>query len=302
MNTHARRLLAVKADARALALIALFVAVIGASLAVRLTYFDASAVTSVATDASTGQQAAAGIAWAVIEAVFAAVLLAGIAVWKLAPDWVQGTFKDAMGIALWMFVGAYAFWREAFFVAVAGIVGVFVIAKLTDRVNLWWVVNDMLALALAVYLAVFVGVILSPIIIAAGLVGLTAYDYWFADRRTHMVELAGWTVRRKLPLLFVIPQTARLEWDALADRAEAADDLRPLLFFGIGMADLLLPAAFAVALAHSNALVPLAGAVAGVLVACFRVSWKMTNGGGAGLPPLTAGALGGWAVGMAVVV
>lgn len=143
----------------------------------------------------------------------------------------------------------------------------------------------------------------SPEGISRGLVGLTAYDYWFADRQTWMADIAEWTVSRKLPLLVIAPTSFRLSWDEL-EEAATGDERDPdeLLAFAIGTADLLLPAAFAVALAESGAVLPFAGAVLGLLAACPRLSWKMHNGGGAGLPPITTGVFGGWAIASVGVV
>ena len=64
------------------------------------------------------------------------------------------------------------------------------------------------------------------------------------------------------------------------------------------MADLALPAALAAAVATAGGPAPLlaaGGVVAGIAIACFRLRHRMlTAGSGAGMPALTAGAIGGW--------
>lgn len=287
-----------RGDWRAVTLVGLFMVVIGGALALRPALL-ASGTQSAVSGSSTASQAGAGVAWAVGEALFAGALLGVLLLVRRAPEWCQAIGRRAILIGFWVFVGFVA----APFVGAVGALALVLLAYISiqvlDHVGVYWVVNDLLALAAAVYFGAFVGIILGPVIIALGLVGLTAYDYYFADRKAWMFSLAAWTVRWKLPALFVAPTAWRFDWADIVDVDDPAEDD---IGFGIGMADLLLPAAFAVAVANTGGGLPLAGVIAGTLVACFRLSQKMHERSGAGLPALTTGALGGWALAVAVGV
>lgn len=294
----ARRYTALRFDHRAAVFVGLFALVIGGALTVRPMLVATGAAESAVGGSTTGQQAGIGVAWAVAEAVFAGLLLASLLLWRRLPAWIKAIARDALTIIVWMTVGAWALANRQFHLVLPVVLGLFVLAKAADEFDVWWFVNNVLAIGIAIYAAAGVGVILGPVIIGVGLVGLAVYDHAFANQRDWMFDLAAWTIRRKLPMLVVIPSRWREPWDELAEDAEVEEreDI-----FGIGMADLLLPAAFAVALAHTGRVGPLYGAVAGTFVACFRLSWELDNGGsGAGLPALTAGALAGAVIGLGV--
>jgi len=279
-------------DMTAVALVALFTVVIGAALALRPTSV-ASGASPALTESSARTQVAGGVIWAIAEAIFAAFLLGMLFLYRRLPEWLQDAVSTALSVAVLLTIGAYSVWTSQFGFILSALVGIILVGKALDEHDLWWVANDVLAIAIAAAVGVLAGTILPPVLIAAGLVGLTVYDYAFADRTEMMFVLA-----RRLPALFVVPASMRLDWETLADAIsdDVDEDPDELMRFGIGMADLALPAAFAVSLAQTDAVVPLIGAMAGLTVACGRVSYKLSNGGGAGLPPIVSGTLGGWAL------
>jgi presenilin-like A22 family membrane protease len=292
-------------DLKALGLVALFVVVIGGALAARPTAVSTGAEPAFS-DTSTAGQAVGGAGWAIVEALFAAALLGGILLWRRVPGWLQESLLSAAKFGVPMFIGGYAAVSGSFAGWTAFCVSAVAVLKAVDEWDCWWAVNNLLAVGLAIYIGVAAGIVLGPVVIGVGFVGLAVYDYVFADRRTWMFTLSAWTVRQRLPALFIVPQWWRFDWEALAEAFEADSDVEgeDVMRWGIGMADLALPAAFAVAIAASGNGLALAGAVAGILIACARVSQKIDDGGGAGLPPLATGALGGWAVaaGIGVIV
>jgi presenilin-like A22 family membrane protease len=224
------------------------------------------------------------------------VLVLLLAAWRYLPEWLQESLSRAGRYAVAVTIGAYGVATGSFWVVVGAGVGAILTAAIADELDCWWLFNNALALGLAIYFAAGTGIVLGPVIIGVGLVGLAVYDYVFADRAEWMFSLAESAMRRKLPLLVVVPPTVQYDWDAFIDR-EHGDESG----WGIGMADLLLPAAFAVSLVDAGGLLAV-GVTAGTLLACVRVSWKLEQGGGAGLPPLVTGALGGWAVAAVVGV
>lgn len=283
-------------DLRAGALVALFAIVIGGALLLRPTSA-ASSATPAFEGSSTTTQVAGGIIWAIAEAIFAGLLLLTLLLFRQLPDWLQKALSKAAAAAFFMIAGAYAALTNQFPGLFATVIVLFVWVYGLDANDLWWVGNDVLAIAIAIGVGVMAGVVLGPIVIAAGLIGLTVYDHVFADRADWMFDLAGWSMRRRLPTVFVVPASLRMDWMELIDAFdEDGRDPKELMQFGIGMADLALPAAFAVAVAQSGGGLPLFGALAGLGVACGRISYKLENGGGAGLPPIVSGTLGGWAL------
>lgn len=290
-----RRHTAVELDWRAAGLVALFAFVIGVSLLARPVAVS-DGVQSATAGASTGEQTAIGGIWVIAEVVFAVLLLGLIFLWSRLPEWLREISREVLSVVFWVGVGALIVQRPDFPMVFAGIVVLFTVLKVTDELDLWWTINNLLALAIAIWVATVAGITLGPIVMAVGLLGLSIYDNVFADRSKLMFDLASWTVGRKLPVLFIVPTSLRLSWDQLAEATNSGELGEELIGFGIGMADLLLPAAFVVSLAHTGELLLVTGAVAGTFLACPRMSWKMSNGGGAGMPPLTVGAVGGAAI------
>lgn len=303
-----RRFVQVKTDWRAVALALLFLVVISGALAIRPLLI-ASGTESAVEGASSSQQAAVGAGWAIAEATFAGLLVGVILVWRKLPEWVQEIVTDAMMIAGYMMFGVFAAEQSSFWSAAALIIGLVAVMNVADHFDVWWIANNLLALGLAIFVA-GVGIVLGPWVLAVGLIGLSLYDYWFADRESWMFTLGSGFLNWKVPVLFVIPKSIRLDWDELTEAMsgeEVEDEDQAEIGFGIGTADLALPAAFVVALAGEISIgvstgIPIVAVTAGILVACARVSWKMANrGGGAGLPPLTSGAIGGWVIGAVIV-
>jgi presenilin-like A22 family membrane protease len=129
-------------------------------------------------------------------------------------------------------------------------------------------------------------------------------------------------LKARIPVLFVWPSSWRFDWNetfGLGDTDDDADEvtgdladdeeIEERVSWGLGMADLLIPAGFAASVAaHSpppltNAtLVVVGGILGGLLVASLRLRYKMeTAGSGAGLPAITSGVLGGYALAVVAV-
>jgi len=184
--------------------------------------------------------------------------------------------------------------------------------KVVEEIGLWWVFNNILAFGLAIMGGAVLGIALNPIAIFVAFVLLTAYDHIFANQRNWMFSLAELIVKYRFPALFVIPAKLRFDWDDVFDTDDeseegAEDDDGEIesetVVWGIGTADLMIPAGFAGAVAVeaqplSNAsTVILVGVIAGILIACARLRYELEHkGSGAGLPALAAGSLGGYII------
>lgn len=291
----------VRVDWISFVLVALFAVTIGGALWLR-PHLISSGVESATSGTSTATQAAGGGAWAIGATIEAGVLLVALALWSRTPDWLQPVLKRTARLAVWL---AIAFGLVIHTTPVVGLslaLGLFAAKETVEAFDGWWIANDALALGIAIYFGAAAGVLFGPIVIMVALVGLTIYDHVFADRRDWMASLGTWTVRNKLPAILVVPLAPRTSWDAIVDAMDSDLEERRI-GFGIGMADLALPAAFASAVAHVGGAVLALGVFVGCVAACFRLSWKMRNTtASAGLPSLTTGSLAGVIVASLVVI
>lgn len=253
--------------------------------------------------------AAAGAIWAGAEVALAVVMLGVILLYKRAPEWLQKLIKwnALVGIVGWL--GADAARSGAFpggFLVVMGVLTVWLAA---DEFNVFWMLNNLLAVLLAIMVGAMLGFLfgITGLLIALG--ALTVYDHVFANKNTWMFDMAEMMLKLRLPVIFFRPASLRFDWNQVFDDddddgGEGEVDEPNRNQWGIGTADLALPAGFvaAVALAPTGEFLATGYTVAGfvvlgVVVACFRLRWEMMNqGSGAGLPALSSGAFGGWLV------
>lgn len=288
---------------RALGLVCLFTFVMLAATQATTFLTSTGSVESVATSTTTTEQAAGGAGLSILTVIEASVLLGILAIYRKTPEWLRPVLKRTIATAFWIAVGLAAALavglNAGFTLAVLGYFGI----QLADALGVYWLLNDCFAVVLAVAFGASAGIIAGPVVLGVALVGLSVYDHVFANRRDWMFTLARGTVRWKVPSLVVVPTTWRLPWADLAAFTTDEDDSP--IGFAVGMADLALPAAFVTALFAHDTWFTAWGASAGVMLACLHLSWVIGHtDGGAGLPPLTAGALGGWAIaaGVGVVV
>jgi len=255
---------------------------------------------------STAEKAAAGGGWAIAEAVFAGAVLVLALLWRRLPEWVQELVKDTIAYSAFMLIGGIWAIQGHFNLGAALAIGGFVGYSIIDEIGLWWVINNVLALGIAVLAGATAGIKLGIPFVLLGLVGLSLYDHYFANKQTWMFTLGGVMLTLRLPVLIVWPRDWTFDWDTLAEEMGEVDgEADDMLAGGIGMADLLLPAMFAAAIAAypgeaatvAGWPVGLVGVIGGLTVAAFRLRWEMEHhGSGAGLPAITAGAVGGWVV------
>lgn len=253
---------------------------------------------------SAAKQAAAGGGWAIAEAIFAGFILVLALLWQRLPEWLQDLIKDTVAYGGFLYLGGYFAIRGQFELAATSGLGGFVGYTVIDEAGLWWIVNNILALGVAVIVGAFAGIKFGIPFILLGLVGLSVYDHYFANQQSWMFTIGGALLKLRLPVLIVWPRGWRFDWDTLAEQMASDADAEDLLAGGVGMADLLLPAMFAAAVMAYPAgasvagwPVELVGVLAGLTLAAFRLRWEMEHhGSGAGLPAITAGAVGGWAV------
>ncbi len=263
-------------------------------------------------DKSAGEQAAAGGGWAVLEAVAAGLVLALFLMYRWLPEFWQDLIKDTAAYGAFMALGGHFALQGRFNWALGVALSAYVGFEIVDEAGLWWVINNVIALAVAVLVGAFAGVKLGVPFVLLGLIGLSVYDHYFANKQGWMLLAAEALLRVRLPVLVLWPDRWRFDWDDFAQRIGDSGDeeLEDTISFGIGMADLMLPAMFAAAVAAYSGAVTLAGwplpvwgVLAGLIVAAARLRFEMsTHGSGAGLPAITAGAIGGWAVGLAMAV
>jgi Uncharacterized protein conserved in archaea len=229
---------------------------------------------------------------------FALVLLGVILVYRRLPEQLQNAMKATVVMGIFMWLGSLSGQAGVLLPAAAIVLGFLWTLKVSEWLDIWWLFNNILAVSLAVAVGAMLPLLFGVWGLLVALAGLTVYDHFFANKREFMFDLAGALTSAHMPALFFKPPRLRYSWDnVMSEDVEQQDHA-----WGIGMADLALPAGFAaaVAIAEPGGLVTggvlaAAGVVVGTLVACFRLRYEMvTRGSGAGLPALTAGAVAGF--------
>lgn len=287
---HTRRVRSwfdVTVDRAALELVALFLAIQAGTVGAAL-WLDANAPESATTAPGGVDGPAAGAGFAILEVALAVSILGLLYALRYLPQKYRDIAKKAAGLCLILVAGAAFQAAEALGLGLVLTVTFYVAIKAIPWNRIWWVANDVLCVAVAIYVGAVLGLMLNEWAILTFIVGMTAYDIYFADKKKYMFQLADLALTYKLPVLFVRPANWRLEWDRVLEDTDGDGG------WGIGSADLLIPAAFTAAVVTSSTLLlpMLAGVVVtgGVVLAALRIRHKMlSQGSGAGLPPILAG-------------
>lgn len=234
--------------------------------------------------------AAAGAGFAAVEVAFAGVLLGLIYLGRYLPEEMRKALKVSVLVSLCYLLGWFGGGTSAPLLVLGMLLGFYLGVKTIDVLGVWWLPNNLASILLAIYGAAALGLAFNEWALLTFMLGMTAYDRYFADRKKWMMSLAGGLIKLRLPVIFVKPTRYRFDWNDLFDEdADALDDTGSS--WGIGTADLMLPAALTVAVATGESIAwPMVGAAAitaAVGVAALRIRQKMlTQGSGAGLPPL----------------
>jgi len=275
--------------------------------------------------AATGQQpvetpqnvdgAAAGAGWAVLEVLVAIGLLAILFAYRKFPEWLQELVKWNAALAIPLYLGHSAGkGGSSVGIVLAFYMTVLTIYKLSNEFNVWWVFNNLFSLVYAVLGAVVIATVLSVEALVVAFLLLTVYDHIFANKQTWMFDLGKTMLKYRVPAVFVAPSTWRFDWDDLADsmgddRDEEQNESHQVVYWGIGTADLMIPAAFAAAIVANapqptpdTATLAFSAVVAGIVIACGRLRYELEHqGSGAGLPALAGGVLGAYLVAQVVL-
>jgi len=171
----------------------------------------------------------------------------------------------------------------------------------------WYVINAVVLVAVA-GVAALLGTSLGPF---AGLIALTAmaaYDAYSVYGSGHMETLADSAAATGTPTMFVVPTergTSTADVDGIDPAEGGAGGGARVAFLGAG--DALFPGLFVVVAAGVGPTLwgpftlPALGAFLGSVAGLFALQWWANTRGGvhAGLPPLVAGTVAGYAVGVA---
>lgn len=299
-------------DGWGLLLAGLFLTVLVGSVALAQSFASAG-VEPAMSGSSSSQQAAAGAGWAIAEVVVAVIGIVVFLLWKRLPAWGKEIVKKGVVIVGSMMIGASlpvsGYGAGAFWAIAGGLVGYYALVRITDEFDVFWHLNNLHCVFIAILLGGTAGAVLPFKFLLVGIILLTVYDHVFANQNDWMFTLGEGMMRAKLPVLFLAIPRLRLSWDDLcADiggKEDVFDDEIESMVergdgFGIGMADLMLPAALAASLTVSSGGVsmPVVGMVGGLILAAFRLRYLMVNAdeAGAGMPSITAGTVGGYLV------
>lgn len=287
-------------DQKGLELAALFTVVVVATVALALEFQSLNSTVKPPETFGEGAsgEATAGATWAIAEVLFAGVLLLAVYTTRRLPEWLQTTARRSAAFVLLLYLGASAGSTTAWLGITGVVVGTYIFYRIMDRYGVWWMPNNLLSVFGAIVGGVGLGMLFGAVGLAIASVVLLSYDHYFANKKDWMFDLAAPIIKYRLPALFVRPSTWRFDWSGLFSEADDAadDDEHGPVTWGVGTADMALPAGFVAAVAiETNGIVSTFGNVvlvlfiAAVAIACFRLSWRMTHkGSGAGLPPLAA--------------
>lgn len=230
-----------------------------------------------------------------------------VTVWRyssILPDWVWtglkwGVFATLLLGALWYVTVRYGGRQTAALVLFASIVG-----PLMVRYDTQWILHNLLAVAVTIGFAMFLGALLEPHVVIAFLLLMTVWDMiavWQSDWMDGLISAA---TSAKLPVYYILPTGAQVdiarfrEW--LSEReGEKPDDIGAVL----GVGDIAIPAALLVSSIYALPEISRLWAVGGIVIggavsmAVLRVS--LDRGGSLpALPWITTGTLSGFAAGI----
>jgi len=276
-----------------LAILFTVVLTVTALLALQLRGFSSAVQPPASFGEGTTGQATAAATWAVAEVLFAGVLLLAIFGIRKLPSWARTTVRRSILILGLVYVGGTAGTAAVAMQVGAVLVAVYALYRITDHYGLWWVPNNLMSLVAAIWLGIVLGFLFGAVGVGIAAVILLVYDHYFANKKEWMFQLVGPMLRYRLPVLFVRPSQLRFEWMNLLSDDE--DDRSDVIEWGVGTADIAIPAGFVTGVAvDPNGIIATFGEavlvlfVLAVALACFRLSWRLnTHGNGAGLPPLT---------------
>lgn len=296
-----------RVDRAAVEMALLFAIVLGVTAFLGLQLQEVAATHSgVSESFGSGQsgEAAAGAAWAIGEVLVAGVLLGIVLVFRRLPEWIQDLVGYNLVIGALMYLGAHFGAVESLATGILIIGGLVTTFCTLDHFEVYWMLNNVWCILLAIFGGIILGLTFGVTGMAIAIVALAIYDHVFANKKSWMFTLLEAIINLRLPVVFIRPAVLRFEWEDLvedvAEIEEDGDDDEPdTSAWGIGMADMMIPAGFvaAVAMQPGQALagietLALVAVIAGTLVACFRLRFEMvTRGSGAGLPALCAGTL-----------
>lgn len=167
-----------------------------------------------------------------------------------------------------------------------------------------WYVLDAVVLVAVAGVAGLLGTSLGPFAALVALVSMAAYDAYSVYGSGHMLTLADSAAAMGAPTMFVVPTERGATTADVDGVAAAGEPTGPVAFLGAG--DALFPGLFVVAALGVGApvvgplTIPAVGALLGSVTGLLGLQWWTTTRGGvhAGLPPLSAGTLGGYLAGV----
>jgi len=249
---------------------------------------------------TTAGQAASAATWVGLEVVLAVGMVALYFVYRRLPEWLQEQVSDTVEAALFLGVGLLLA-PDAW--ALAGILLLFYFSLgVLGELNLFWIINNLFVIGLAIVTAALIGLLFGVVGVLVALTGMTLYDHYFANKHDWMFDLAE--LLSVLPIIYYMPGTWRFDMDDVFGTDDAGlPEVSPEPM-AIGMADLGLPCALPVAVVVAtgglggSTLLVLGAIALGLVLAAFRLRHELlSRGSGAGLPALSAGVIGAYALG-----
>lgn len=189
------------------------------------------------------------------------------------------------------------------------IVGVAYLAnKHLSQNGLRWIGFNVIALLLGVIVVAIASQQIAPVVVLPIMVAFTIYDYVAVDLSNIMGDLVSFSGSLKLPNLIVVPNTLRIDLDALFAYMQGERDEKPDgVAFVIGLGDFIFPTLLVASVYVQESISftpPVVGAMLGTLIAIpvLRAAVIRRDKATPALPWLNTGAIGGYAIGLVVAL
>lgn len=267
--------------------------------------------------------AAGGGGLAAVVVVESLVLVAAWRGWKRLPERWRSVVRTGVRALVWGFAGV-AVGALAVVSAYGMLIGVVSVESVLRTWLPWvvlvgaysyldvsndfaWLFHNAAAFVLCVAVVGLFGLVLGPVAAIAFMVVAAVWDYVAVFKSDLMADLVDFSAAQHAPNYFIVPTTLRVDYEAVRDYLSDDASEKPAGVAAlIGTGDFVFPSLFVVALALQYGVVslPPVAAAAGVVVSIgvLQAALEARESALPALPWVNSGAIGGYAVGLAVVM
>jgi len=187
--------------------------------------------------------------------------------------------------------------------------GIFRMAKqMLSNNGLKWIAFNLIALCMGIVIVLIGGLNLSPRLAIVVMVAFLAYDHVAVHMTNIMSDFVSLSSSTKFPNFLIIPTQLRVDLSRVHTYIQGGMDERPEeLAVMIGLGDFIFPSILVVSVfvaAEATLTLPVITTIVGLSLSVFvlRASLERAEGGLPALPYLNTGAIGGYLLGLGVML